>query len=446
MRCIGTLIVLAWALFFASTGCLSGSDAEGTGEPGESEAQAEPEAQVEPESEAEVEAEAEAETETEAEAETETEAEVEPEAESEPETTLEGIGDGEVPGSGGGAFPAMGGAGPATAPSADDVGALDDTSGASRGESGESDPAIGAPVSQVEPGTLTAGAWDDNRNYEHFQRFRAELLEFQEPGLLPTTDSEHDAAHERFAGERPAKVTLDVSLVIDTTGSMGDEIAYLQTEFLALSGAIEDAYPDAAQRWSLVVYRDTTDEYVARWFDFRDSASEFREHLAMQVASGGGDYPEAPDAAFEAMNQLAWRTDEDTARLAFWVADAPHHEQNAGALAEGIRTAAGLDIHVYPVASSGVDKLTELSMRSAAQLTGGRYLFLTDDSGVGGAHLEPSIPCYFVTKLDRAIYRMVDIELSGRYREPDAADILRAGGDPEDGACTLESGDEVYVF
>ena len=53
-------------------------------------------------------------------------------------------------------------------------------------------------------------------------------------------------------------------------------------------------------------------------------------------------------------------------------------------------------------------------MRSAAQLTGGRYLFLTDDSGVGGEHKEPNIPCYFVTRLDHAILRMVDIEMQRR--------------------------------
>jgi hypothetical protein len=85
-------------------------------------------------------------------------------------------------------------------------------------------------------------------------------------------------------------------------------------------------------------------------------------------------------------------------------------------------------------------------MRSSAQLTGGRYLFLTDDSGVGGEHKEPTIPCYFVTRLDRAITRMVDIEMSGEYHEPADDDVIRTGGDPEDGACTLASGDEVIAF
>ena len=74
-------------------------------------------------------------------------------------------------------------------------------------------------------------------------------------------------------------------------------------------------------------------------------------------------------------------------------------------MANSLRVTRDQGVHVYPVASSGVDELTELSMRSAAQLTGGRYLFLTDDSGVGGEHKEPSIPCYVVTKLDDALLR-----------------------------------------
>ena len=299
---------------------------------------------------------------------------------------------------------------------------------------------------QTAAGTLTAGAWDDNRNFERFMSYRASLMKQRLPGLLPTTDDEHASAHDEFSTVHGARQTLDVAIVLDTTGSMGDEIRYLQTEFLALSHAIEANYPNSMQRWSLVVYKDTSDEYITRWFDFRDNADDFREKLALQSAGGGGDFPEAPDAAFAAMVGLDWRTDKNTARLAFWVADAPHHDEKAVAMAAAIRAARSIDVHVYPVASSGINEFTELTMRSAAQLTGGRYLFLTNDSGVGGAHKEPSIPCYFVTHLDDAILRMVDIELSGTYREPDAAEIVRRGGNPQDGACTLESGTTVQIF
>ena len=295
------------------------------------------------------------------------------------------------------------------------------------------------------PGILTAGAWDDSRNLERFLAYRDELAAEQMAGMPASEEQAHRDAAAR-ALEPVEHATLDIALVIDTTGSMGDELAYLQTEFDAIAAAIDARYPNSEQRWALVVYRDEGDEYVTRSFDFGDGVGSFRARLEAQSAGGGGDYPEASDAALEAMNQLGWRSDPATARLAFWVADAPHHVERAAPIAAAVEVAAAQDVHVYPVASSGVDELTEYSMRAAAQLTLGRYLFLTDDSGVGGEHKEPSIPCYFVTRLDDAILRMVDIEMSGVYREPAQADVIRTGGNPAEGACRLESGQTVFVF
>ncbi|HWP09469.1 MAG TPA: vWA domain-containing protein [Polyangiaceae bacterium] len=298
----------------------------------------------------------------------------------------------------------------------------------------------------VEPGTLTAGAWDDNLNYGYFSAYRQSMVESQTSGLLPIADDEFDAAHEALAPAPGKKDRLDIALVIDTTGSMGDEIQYLKVEFMTIASTIAASHPNSEQRWSLVVYRDYSDDYVVRSFDFESVLTTFRNNLGAQSAQGGGDFPEAPDQALSALTELSWRDDAATARLAFWVADAPNHPDQAANMATAIRDVASLGIHVYPVASSGIDELTELTMRSTAELTGGRYLFLTDDSGVGGAHKEPTIPCYFVTKLDAAIVRMVDIELSGKYREPSAEEILRTGGNPKSGACSLGSGDSVFVF
>lgn len=328
--------------------------------------------------------------------------------------------------------------------------ALPEDPGASPGEGIAADSDLPLPTAppggngSIEPGTLTAGTWDDNRNIDRFLEYRASLHESQMAGLLDFEEGEHLEAAQTSEALTPHSV-LDVALVIDTTGSMGDELRYLQTEFDALSLAIEERYPLAEQRWALVVYRDTGDAYVTRSFDFESSAATFRASLQQQSSGGGGDIPEASDAALEAMNQLSWRAD-DASRLAFWVGDAPHHTERAGALSAAIRGAREQGIHLYPVASSGVDELTELSMRSAAQLTLGRYLFLTDDSGVGNDHKEPSIPCYFVTRLNDAILRMVEIEMSGVYREPDPTEVLRMGGSPADGACLLESGETVFAF
>jgi hypothetical protein len=299
---------------------------------------------------------------------------------------------------------------------------------------------------QGEASVLSAGTWDDNRNFSRFLGYRSGLLALDLPGLLAITEDELSVAHQLWLTVPTAKQALDISLIIDTTGSMGDEIAYLQAEFLTLSKTIAMNHPDAQQRWSLVLYRDLEDTYVTKQFDFSSNVKDFSSHLAEAAADGGGDLPESPERAFAVARQLAWSSQGSTAKLAFWVADAPHHNDKAVAMAEGIRGMSKLGVHVYPVASSGVDELTEVTMRTAAALTGGRYLFLTNDSGIGNDHKQPTIPCYFVTKLDVAIGRMVDIELSGVYREPEASEVLRTGGDPKDGSCQLDSGESVLVF
>lgn len=350
------------------------------------------------------------------------------------------VGAGGGPGTAGGAGtgPASGGTGGAAGGAGAGGGA---GSGGSAGTGGS-----GGTGGVIQPGSLTAGAWDDNRNFDRFLRYRAELVSKQIPGLLPIPDADYAAARETASLPLRPHDLLDISFVIDTTGSMGDELRFLQTEFLAISQRIGNLYPYAEPRWSLVLYRDVGDEYVVRSFDFDSDAQTFQRRLAAQQAGGGGDIPEAPERGLGDMVSFSWRREPNVARIAFWVADAPHHAQNALALGSTILQSRATGIHVYPIASSGIDEFTELTMRTAAQLTGGRYLFLTNDSGLGNAHKEPSIPCYFVTRLDGAMLRMIDIELTGVYHEPASEEIIRTGGNPQNGACALESGESAIVF
>jgi hypothetical protein len=312
-------------------------------------------------------------------------------------------------------------------------------SAAGASSSGATDSSGAGGTGHALPGILTAGVWDDNKNFDLFLGYRAQVSATAH-GLMPLTEDEHRAANALALAPASAKQTLDVSIVIDTTGSMGDEIRYLDREFDAIASAIETKFPGAEQHWSLVAYKDKHDPYVARWFDFRSNTTELHDKLTTLEASGGGDFPESPEVALDVASRLSWRTGASTAKLIFWIADAPHHDEDAATMAASVRKVRDKGIHVYPVASSGIDEMTELTMRSTAQVTGGRYVFLTDDSGVGGAHKEPSVPCYFVTKLDDAILRVVDIEMTGQYREPTASELIRTGGDPSSGYCTLESG------
>jgi hypothetical protein len=244
---------------------------------------------------------------------------------------------------------------------------------------------------------------------------------------------------------RPAVPALDLAFVVDTTGSMGDELSYLQTELDNIANGIATRFPGIDQRWGLVVYRDEGDVYVVRRFDFTRDLASFRQTLAAQSSDGGNDTPEAVDQGLAAGDQLAWRGGA-VARVEFWIADAPHHVGRESAVVLALYDAVVSGVHIYPVAASGIDDLGEFTMRTAAEVTGGRYLFLTNDSGIGSSHAEPHIPCYYVTTLESAMRRMVATELSGDYVAPDASEIIRTGGDPQSQLCTLSDGGTVAAW
>ena len=227
----------------------------------------------------------------------------------------------------------------------------------------------------------------------------------------------------------PLPKNLDLLLVLDTTGSMGDELSYLQSEIRSIASAIHARFPQVNQRYGLILYRDRGDEYVVRPFDFTPSVDRFRELLAAQRAAGGGDIPESMHRGLEEAVKLSWRG-ADTARVLFLVADAPPHPHEvapAMAAADALRKRG---VAIYPVACSGYDDATERVMRTSALLTGGQFLFLTDDAGVGEAHGEPHIPFYQVQRLDRLLVRMVAGELAGRHLDPLPDEVLRTVGNP----------------
>ncbi|MBL8951730.1 MAG: VWA domain-containing protein [Myxococcaceae bacterium] len=289
-------------------------------------------------------------------------------------------------------------------------------------------------------GTLTAGIWDDSLNFELFTAYRDGQ---QGARLAELTPEEQAAAATETRGTTSA---LDVAFVVDTTGSMGDEIGWLKAEIKQLAADISAAHPNVPTRWGLVHYRDVGDDYVTRHVDFTTSVTAYQTSLDGLAPGGGGDFPEAPAAALAKAGTLQWGTAASTAKLIFWVADAPPHDNEAGEFTAAVRGLKSQGVHVYPVASSGIDERTEYAMRAAAQLTLGRYIFLTDDSGVGGQHKEPTIPCYVVSKLNHAIERSIDSELAGTRVELDPTKVIRSVGAPVDGKCSLDSGVVAHLF
>lgn len=204
------------------------------------------------------------------------------------------------------------------------------------------------------------------------------------------------------------EVKLDLMFVVDTTGSMADELKYLQAELEDVVERVGKESKVASIRTSVNFYRDEGDEYVVRYFGFRDDISESIANISAQHAEGGGDYPEAVHTALDnAINAHAW--DSDSVKLLFLVLDAPPHQKQdvIASLSSSIEQAATLGIRIIPVMASGSDTTCEVLFRSMAILTGGTYAFLTNHSGVGNAHAEQSVGEYNVEKLNDLMVRVI---------------------------------------
>jgi hypothetical protein len=228
---------------------------------------------------------------------------------------------------------------------------------------------------------------------------------------------------------------FDLMLVVDTTGSMGDEMAYLKSELRAILADLARTHPGLDMRVGLIAYRDLGDDYVTRTFPFTPDLDRLQASLRAQYADGGGDMPEAMEQALTRAVALDWRP--DAVKSLLLVADAPPHDENIGKAWRAAEAARAKRIQIVPVAASGVDATAEYVMRAMAAATQSRYLFLTDDSGIGNLHAEPAVDCYLVTRLDRLVRRVLDSQISGRRVEPRDGEVIRAVGRYDNGKCVL---------
>lgn len=210
----------------------------------------------------------------------------------------------------------------------------------------------------------------------------------------------------------PVPKSLDLMIMCDTTGSMGDELEYLVCELEDVVTRIRSENANVPTRISVNFYRDEGDEYVVREYPFTTDLAAAVTAISEQTADGGGDTPEAVHAALKSAVSHDW--DEDSVKVMFLVLDAPPHGdvQIIDETVKHVGEAAEKGIRIVPVAASGVDKSCEYLLRSMALKTGGTYTFLTNDSGIGYDHIEPTIGSYDVEKLNDMMVRIV-----GEYLE-----------------------------
>lgn len=202
--------------------------------------------------------------------------------------------------------------------------------------------------------------------------------------------------------------TLDIQFVVDATGSMGDEITFLKTELKDVLQRAGSRLPGMQLNMGAVFYRDEGDEYLTRTHPFTTDVNALTEFINDQRADGGGDFPEAVDAALAAAVQQQWSTNA-TNRLLFLILDAPPHNTPLvmDKLKAAVTDAQKKGIRIIPVSASGIDKETEFLMRFLSIGTNGTYVFITNDSGIGNPHLTPTVGDYDVEYLNDLMVRLI---------------------------------------
>lgn len=220
----------------------------------------------------------------------------------------------------------------------------------------------------------------------------------------------------RHGYHRPRQA--DILFVLDTTGSMADEIMQLEDTIFAIHAQIHQRFPDFELRFGLVQYKDRGDSYRVKYDWFAHDIDHF-QHILQSIECGGGkDKAEDVQAALDtALHRIDW--DPEAIKMAFLIGDArPHlnYEQYFDYV-DAAKEANERGIKIHTVGASGLKPAGEYIFRQIAALTYSEYVFLTygetgesDGSGVGKVSHHTGLN-FAPTNLDQAIVDLISRDL-----------------------------------
>lgn len=225
----------------------------------------------------------------------------------------------------------------------------------------------------------------------------------------------------------PARIPLDIVFVMDTTGSMGEEISRLKNTINIIHMNLTEMSVAADLRFGMVLYKDEDDEYVTNVIPLTSDIIAFRTALDQVYASGGGDTPEDLVAALgELVNTIQWN--REAVKLAYVITDAPPHLDYLTdySCEEAVRDAREKGIKIFSIGTGGLDLQGEYVLRQIAQYTSARYIFLTygDETGESAGGAQGSVSHHTGSnwssdKLESIIIRFTREELSYLTDTPD---------------------------
>ncbi|MEM3342079.1 MAG: VWA domain-containing protein [Thermoplasmata archaeon] len=200
---------------------------------------------------------------------------------------------------------------------------------------------------------------------------------------------------------------LDLMIWLDITGSMSDELSYLRKELSSVVENIKTSYPQTRIRISMNFYVGKYDRNTLHPHPFTESVEEVLGYLTEEKCYGGAQ--EAVDMAIkDGVFNHTW-SDTARARLLLIIMDEPPEvsSESLSNLRTAITGAAEKGIRIIPVLASTSESSLQFLVRPLAIYTGGTFLFLTDDSGIGDPHVKPLVGDYTLEYFDQLMVRVI---------------------------------------
>lgn len=206
-----------------------------------------------------------------------------------------------------------------------------------------------------------------------------------------------------------ARADLDVVFVLDTTGSMGNELSEAKTRITQIAAPLERGRPGERLRYGVVAFRDRKDAYRTQASPLSEGVDTARRFLEPLAAGGGGDTPEDVLAALEvAIETMAWA--QGAEHRVILVGDAPPHlDYPDGPRPEDlVRSARARGVVVDTIGCRSLAGEGRTFFRRFAYATEGRYQHIgrvEDEGGVASSVVEalaqrqtPTEPVGFVRR------------------------------------------------
>jgi hypothetical protein len=234
---------------------------------------------------------------------------------------------------------------------------------------------------------------------------------------------------------------LDIAFVVDTTGSMKDDINAVRDSLLDIIKQIIEKTSGLTIRFGLVSYRDHPPQdrtYVTKTLDLTQDIKQVHKEISRLKPSEGGDTPEAvADALHDARVKMSWGT--DAYKVLLLVGDAPPHGKKYNRLEddyfpdgcpkgldpiqelEEIKKLFGSTLFVFVC---GCNPLVEESFRVLAEsVQDGRYYSLLEAKELPTAILEILEGVGELIALDRRVLQYY-VANDGSFDIPEGADTL----------------------